>query len=102
MAIDYEAVRVAIRTELINAEIVAVTATGELIGIRDGDYNASIHTRPADPATTPIVDSTKIAWEGWEFDPRDEALWYQETLLPSSPVCTSSRCGHPRVPTVTS
>jgi hypothetical protein len=84
MAIDYEIARRAIRAEILAAEVVEVTATGELIGIRDGDYNASIHTRPADPAITPILSASDVAWEGWEFDPNDRAIWYEETLLPAT------------------
>jgi len=84
MAIDYEIVRRAIRAEILAAEVVEVTATGELIGIRDGDYNAAIHTRPAAPAVTPILSASDVAWEGYEFDPNNRALWYEETLLPAT------------------
>jgi len=83
--IDLEAIRKLIRTTYLEAEIVEFTASGELIGIRSGEYNALIHTRPADPAITPIVDADDLAVEGFPFDEdADNNLWWQETLLPSS------------------
>ena len=81
MAIDYEKVIQVFASTILDAEVVEITATGELVGIRDGDYNPLIHTRPADPAKTPILDADDVAWEQLEFDPNNRALWYEETLL---------------------
>jgi len=83
MAIDYEIMRRTIRAEILAAEIVEVDATGELIAVRDGDFNASTQTRPADPNITPILSAANVAWEQYEFDPADRDIWYEETLLPA-------------------
>ena len=50
--VDKNDILKAFRKTILDAEQVDIIATGRREGIRDGDYNPSLHTRPAAPDKT--------------------------------------------------
>lgn len=73
----------AFRTTLLDAEIVDVIATGKRIGIRDGVYNALLHTRPDAPAERPICTATNTEFIERPFDEKNFDIYFSEAFLPS-------------------
>lgn len=73
-----------LRTALLDAEIVELIAVpGYFVAIRDGEYDPLKHIRPADPAKTPILDSTDIAFIEQDFDKTGAAFQVDETFIPT-------------------
>jgi len=75
------------RHELLGAEIVRLSGTNELIGIRADDYNPSYHVRPVSGYRTPIVSGTpqQLNDNMSVYNPDDIGLsmFVTETYLPS-------------------
>lgn len=78
------------RAVLLDAEVVIITATGELVGIRSGEFDAGVYTRPDAPAQRPVVVEANLAVIERSFDPSGPVVFVQESYLPAveAPVAT--------------
>lgn len=82
--IDKTAIIKTFRTTLLNGEVVTLISTGQLIAIRDGEYDPLLHVRPADPAKTPIIVDDDLSVTEFAFDRGGKAIYVQETFLPAA------------------
>lgn len=82
--IDYVKTMNVFSTTLLEGEVVTLIASGELIAIRDGVYDAELHVRPADPVITPVLTSAQLAVEEYPFEREGLPMYVQELFIPAN------------------
>jgi len=81
--IDENNIILAFRAELLEAELVKEDESSETIAIRDGDYDASKHTRESDPVIDMLIEPEDLEVNERPFDPNGKALYVRELYIPA-------------------
>lgn len=90
--IDKTDVMKAFRGVIANSQIVEVILTGEMVAIRDSEYDPSLHIQTV-PETRIIDLTTQLAVKEAPFDPQAKPLWVREDFMPAAETSPANTVG---------